>query len=149
MRHALLLSLLLVSAAIPAARAESKPPTAATGDVVKAAELKRFEAAEKDDLDLLGKLLGEDLTYTHSTGALETKTQFLDALRSGKLKFKKIEPSDLQVRVYGATAIINGTAKLAVVSDGQPKDVNIRFTDVWVNRAGRWQMVAWQSTKLP
>lgn len=149
MRHALLVSLLLVSAAIPAARAESKPPKAAAGDVVKAAELERFEAAEKNDLGVLGKLLGDDLTYTHSTGALQTKAQLLDDLKSGKLQFKKIEPSDLQVRVYGATAIINGTAKLAVVSDGQPKDVNIRFTDVWVNRAGRWQMVAWQSTKLP
>jgi len=34
------------------------------------------------------------------------------------------------------------------VQNGEAKDVNLRFTDVWVNRAGRWQMVAWQSTKL-
>jgi ketosteroid isomerase-like protein len=149
MRHALLLSLLLVSAAIPDARAASKAPKAGAADVVKAAELERFAAAEQDDLDGLGGLLADDLTYTHSTGELQTKAQFLDRLKSGKLKFKKIEPSDLQVRVYGATAIITGTAKLAVVSDGQPKDVNIRFTDAWVNRAGRWQLVAWQSTKLP
>jgi len=147
MRHALILSSLLLAVAVPAAGAEPKPPKTTAADAVKAAELKRFEAAEKDDLDLLGKTLADDLTYTHSTGVLQTKAQFLDDLKSGKLKFKKIEPSDLQVRVYGTTAIINGTAKLAVVSDGQPKDVSIRFTDVWVNRAGRWQMVAWQSTK--
>src|SRR3954462_1400005 len=147
MRHALILSSLLLAVAVPAAGAAPKPPKTTAADAVKAAELKRFEAAEKDDLDLLGKTLADDLTYTHSTGVLQTKAQFLDDLKSGKLKFKKIEPSDLQVRVYGTTAIINGTAKLAVVSDGQPKDVSIRFTDVWVNRAGRWQMVAWQSTK--
>jgi ketosteroid isomerase-like protein len=148
MRHALLLSLLFVSAAIPDAMAAPKP-AAAADDVVKAAELKRFDAAVKNDLDVLGKLLGDDLTYTHSTGALQTKAQLLDDLKSGKLQFKKIEPSDLQVRVFGATAIINGTAKISVVSDGQPKDVAIRFTDAWVKRAGGWQMVAWQSTKLP
>ena len=146
MRHALLLSLLLVSAATADARAESKAPK---GDVVKAAELKRFEAATKVDLDALAKLLGDDLTYTHSTGALQTKAQLLDDLKTGKLQFKKIEPADLQVRVFGTTAVINGTAKLAVVSNGEAKDVSLRFTDVWVNRAGHWQMVAWQSTKLP
>jgi hypothetical protein len=146
MRHAVFVSLLLASH--PAAWAAPAASASHDADVVKAAELKRFEAAVKVDLDTLGKLLGDDLTYTHSTGALETKAQFLESLKSGKLKFKSIEPSDLRVRVYGATAIINGTAKLSVVSDGQPKDVTIRFTDVWVNRAGQWQMVAWQSTKL-
>ena len=147
MRHALLLSLLLVSTVSPAARAEKKPKEAPEV-AVKAAELQRFEAATKNDLDTLGKLLADDLTYTHSTGVLETKAQFIGSLKAGKLKFKKIEPADVQVRVYGKTALINGTAKLAVVSDGHPKDVNIRFTDVWVSRAGQWQMVAWQSTKL-
>ena len=148
MRRSLLLSLLLVLV-VPAAWAEPKAPKAPPADVVKAAELQRFEAAEKNDLDALGKLLADDLTYTHSTGVLETKVVFLDSLKSGKLQFKKIEPSDQQVRVYGTTAIINGTAKVAVVSQGQPKDISLRFTDVWVNRGGHWQMVAWQSTKLP
>ena len=144
MRHALLLSLLLVSTA---ARAESKKPSADA--VVKAAELARFEAATKNDLDTLGKLLADDLTYTHSTGVLETKEVFLASLKSGKLQFKKIEPADLLVRVFDKTAVINGTAKVSVVSEGQPKDLSLRFTDVWVNRAGKWQMVAWQSVKLP
>jgi hypothetical protein len=148
MRHALLLSLLLVSTAAPDARAE-KPAKESADGAVKAAELKRFEAATKNDLDTLGKLLADDLTYTHSTGVVETKAVFLDSLKSGKLQFKTIEPGDLQVRVYGTAAIINGTAKVSVVSEGKPKDITIRFTDVWVNRAGRWQMVAWQSTKLP
>jgi hypothetical protein len=25
----------------------------------------------------------------------------------------------------------------------------VRFTDIWVNKGGNWQMVTWQSTKLP
>jgi hypothetical protein len=145
MRHALLLSLLLVSTSV---RAESKPKVDAAA-IVKAAELGRFEAAVKVDLEKLGKFLADDLTYTHSTGALQTKAQLLDDLKTGKLQFKKIEPGELQIRVYGATAIINGTAKFSVVSNGEAKDINLRFTDVWVDHAGRWQLVAWQSTKLP
>jgi ketosteroid isomerase-like protein len=146
MRHALLVSLLLVSAT--PALGEPKPKTSAA-DAVKAIELERFEAATKNDLDKLGKLLADDLTYTHSTGVLETKAVFLDSLKTGKLQFKTIEPADLQVRVYDKTAIINGTAKVSVVSEGKPKDLAIRFTDVWINRGGKWQMVAWQSAKTP
>src|SRR6476619_4301006 len=138
MRNFLLLSLLLVST-VPAASAEAKAPKAAPADAVKALELQRFEAATKNDLDTLGKLLADDLTYTHSTGVLETKTVFLESLKSGKLQFKTIEPADLQVRVYGDTAVINGTAKVSVVSEGKPKDISLRFTDVWVSRAGKWQ----------
>jgi ketosteroid isomerase-like protein len=147
MRRTLLLSLLLICTAAPAIGASAKPPKADAGDTVKAAELARFEAAQKNDLEALGKLLADDLTYTHSTGRLETKAAFLESLKSGKLQFKKIEPADLQVRVYGTTVVINGTAKMSVVNDGQAKDIALRFTDVWVNRAGHWQMVAWQSSK--
>lgn len=147
MRHALLLSFFVVSTAGPAVRAEQKKAPADAA--VKAAELERFEAATKNDLDKLGELLADDLTYTHATGVLETKEVFLASLESGKLRFKKIEPAELQVRVYDKTAVINGTAKVSVVSEGQPKDLSLRFTDVWVRRAGKWQMVAWQSVKLP
>lgn len=118
-------------------------------DAVKALELQRFEATVKNDLEALGKLLADDLTYTHSNGAVDTKAQYIEALKSGKVRYDKIEPGELQVRLYGNTAIINGEAKLSVVSEGQTKALSLRFTDVWARRAGRWQMVAWQSTRLP
>jgi hypothetical protein len=147
MRAALLLSLLVICTATPAGTLAADAKATKAADVVKTAELARFEAAQKKDLETLGKLLADDLTYTHSTGRLETKDAFLESLRSGKLEFKKIEPADLQVRAYGTTVVINGTAKMSVVNEGQAKDIALRFTDVWVNRAGRWQMVAWQSSK--
>jgi ketosteroid isomerase-like protein len=55
----------------------------------------------------------------------------------------------VQVRAYGSTAVVIGQVKVALVSGGQPKDMVLRFLDVWAKRAGKWQMVAWQSTKLP
>ena len=75
MRAALLLSFVFALAARPALHAEpkAKPKTSpAAAEVVKALELERFQAAEKNDLDTLGTLLADDLTYTHSTGVLET-----------------------------------------------------------------------------
>ena len=125
------------------------PAASRDADAVKSLDLKRFELAVAGDVDGLAKLLADDLTYTHSSGALDDKSKFLESLKSGKLKYTSIEPSDVQARAYGSTAVVIGQVKVALVSGGQPKDMVLRFLDVWTKRAGKWQMVAWQSTKLP
>jgi len=35
------------------------------------------------------------------------------------------------------------------MSGGRPNSFGVRFTDVYANRGGHWQMVTWQSTRLP
>lgn len=124
-------------------------PAAKTGDAVKALDQKRFEAMTKNDLDTLGTLLADDLTYHHSSGAADSKAAYIETLRTGKTRYHTIEPSDVSVRVYGTTAIVTGTAKLSFTSNGQPVNATLRYTDVWVQRGNAWQMVAWQSTRLP
>jgi hypothetical protein len=144
-------AVVVLSAALfaPARSAPSRQGEGAEA-AVRSAELKRFEVMVKNDLAALEKALGDDLTYTHSSGVVDTKAQFLESLRSGRVRYQSIEPvGDLKVRVYGSTAVINGKAKVVVASGGQTKDLLLLFTDVWLKRAGRWQMVAWQSTKPP
>ena len=51
------------------------------------------------------------------------------------------------VRVYGPTAVLTGSADM--VLRGQPDTIRLRYTLVYAKRDGRWQMVAWQSTRLP
>src|SRR5262249_16355916 len=99
-------------------------------DAVKALELKRFEAATHDQVDAVARLLADDLTYVHSSGVVEDKAKYIDSLRTGKLKYQSIEPTDMQVRVYGTTAIITASARVSIVSDGQPKTMSVRYTDV-------------------
>jgi hypothetical protein len=35
------------------------------------------------------------------------------------------------------------------MSQARPNSFSVRFTDVYANKGGQWQMVAWQSTRLP
>jgi uncharacterized protein (TIGR02246 family) len=130
-----------------------KPATSAdaakAADMVKGLDAKRFEAQMKNDLETLTSLLADDLVYVHSSTKVDGKTAFLDSLRTGKTKYESIEPTDVQVRVYGNTAIVNGTAKLTVATDGKSNSFSLRYTDVWVMRDNKWQMVSWQSTRLP
>ena len=112
------------------------------------ADRARFEAQIKADVAALDKLLASDMTYVHSSGALETKDVFVGGIKSGKYKYKKITTEDVTVRSYGDTAVLGGKATIDVTADGNDIHVVVRYTDVWVKRDGRWQMVAWHSTRL-
>jgi hypothetical protein len=112
------------------------------------ADRARFEAQVKGDVAALDKLLATDLTYVHSSGVVETKDEFVGAIRSGKYKYKSIVPEGVTVRAHGDTAVVHGKATIDVVSSGRDVHVLLVFTDVWVKRDGRWQMVSWHSTRL-
>ncbi|MGH8247258.1 MAG: nuclear transport factor 2 family protein, partial [Gammaproteobacteria bacterium] len=78
----------------------------------------------------------------------QSKAEFLASLRSGELKYLSVNPKEMQIRNYGATVVVTGTAAMRTQSGGQERDFRIRFLDVYVKRQGRWQMVAWQSARL-
>ena len=59
---------------------------AGSSEEILAAENARVEALLRADYDAVDRLLGEDLTYTHSTAVLDTKAMFLESLRSGRLR---------------------------------------------------------------
>jgi ketosteroid isomerase-like protein len=115
---------------------------------VRAADARRMAAMVKGDTAALTELLAEDLTYTHSTGQVETRAQFVESIGSGKLRYLAIEPSEVAVRLYGEMAIVTGRADMKVSAQGREQAFPIRFTEVWVKRGGHWRMAAWQSTRI-
>ena len=137
--------LLLVSIAISA---ETRPTTAE----ILAVEKNRTSALEHSDLPALDKLLADDLTYVHASGKVDTKASLLDALRSGDLRYLSWEPGDLQVRLMGNSAVVTGTYHVRAIDQrvqADPLDVQIVVLGVYAKRAGRWQQIAWQSTREP
>ena len=111
-------------------------------------ERQRFDAMIKQDSMLLKQILADDLQYTHSNGQTDTKAAFLNTLFSGKTVYRSIRTEGVQVRDYGNTTVVTGLANVNVVTEGKEKDLRLRYTDVYVKRNGRWQMVAWQSTRI-
>jgi len=57
--------------------------------------------------------------------------------------------SDVEVRLYGETALVIGRASMKATFRGQNVGGEFRYTDVWVKRQGAWQNVASQATLLP
>ncbi len=116
---------------------------------IRQREARRFEAVVRGDVAALDEILSDDLTYTHATGVHETKAEFIAKLKSGQLKYESLTPEDMLVRVYGTTGVVTGVARVKVQVKGEPLSFQLRFTDVYVKKDNRWQMVAWQATRLP
>jgi len=125
------------------------PTTHDPADRVREIEQRRFRAMVENNLERLAAVLADDLVYIHSDGEVDSKEEFLQRLRSGSLRYRSIEPTDVRVRTDGNTAIVTGRAKMAVTSGGSDRDVEIRYTAVYIARRYGWQLVSWQSTRIP
>ena len=120
-----------------------------SAEAVKAAEKSWALATASDDEVTLKKVLGDDLTYTHSTGETDSKQAFMDNLKSGVRKYHKVNHDSMDVRLYGNTAVLTATAQIETSQkDGNPTPAHLRFIHVWVFKDGRWQLVAHQSLRL-
>ena len=53
---------------------------------------------------------------------------------------------NLEVRVYGNTAIVTGVWNISGTTSGEERSGRMRFTRVWVRRNGQWLMASWQGT---
>jgi ketosteroid isomerase-like protein len=110
---------------------------------------KRMNAMAQKDIATLNSLLSDDLVYTHSTARLDTKKSLIEAMESGRTVYTGVEPSDVKAQDLGSAVVLTGIARIHVLSNGRPNNFGVRFTDVYVNKGDEWQMVTWQSTRLP
>jgi ketosteroid isomerase-like protein len=114
-----------------------------------AAEAERYRAQMAGDLPALERLLAEDLVYFHSSTLRDTKAAFLEALRSGAVRYRRMTLGDVTVRVYGGLAIIAGQGVFDVTVNGQDMTLGLQFHSIWARRASGLQFVSWQATRLP
>jgi ketosteroid isomerase-like protein len=121
------------------------------GNAQKVIELdkQRMDAMAKKDLAALNTLISDDLVYTHSSARLDTKQSLIGNMEGGSTVYTSVVPSDVKAQDLGDTVVLTGSCKISVMSQGRPNSFGVRFTDVWANKGGQWQMVTWQSTRTP
>lgn len=108
----------------------------------------RMAAMGARDTAFLQKVLADDLIYTHSSARMDTKESLIGAMLSGATVYSSVEASNVVAQDLGPAVVLTGEAAISVNSGGNAMAFRVRFTDVWAQRGGDWQMVAWQSTKL-
>ncbi len=123
--------------------------TAPAASQVAQLERERFAAMQRNDLAALATMLAEDLVYCHSNGRCESREEFLEALRSGAMRYRRIAVRELRPRQIGDVVLVHGRIALEADLQNAPARLQLVYTDLYARRAGRWQLVAWQSTRLP
>jgi ketosteroid isomerase-like protein len=121
---------------------------AENGQKIIELDRQRMTAMAAKDIAALNRLLADDLIYTHSSARLDTKKSLIGAMESGSTVYTAIEPSDVVAQDLRDAVVLTGVAAISVNSGGNPNSFRVRFTDVYANKGGQWQMVTWQSTRL-
>ena len=121
-----------------------------SADEAMKAETARYAAQMANDFAAMEKMFGNDLVYNHSSAVTDDKQKYIDGMKSGRTKYRKMTPNgDVSARTFGCIGIITGTAVYEVTSSGQDRTVPLRFTAIWAKRAGGPEFVSWQSTGIP
>jgi len=99
------------------------------------------------DSATLSRILANDVTYGHTNGLIQTKAELIHDLMTKVQDYKSIEPSNMNIRVYGNTAVVNINVAIKMEYNGKPLDFNMHTLFVWVKKNDNWEMVARQSVK--
>ncbi len=137
--------LLMVSGAAMPVRAEAPKANEATF-----AQLQHdwAEARKHADVKFLESFYAKEFSVGSMTGGESTREQDLAMFSSGDLKPAVIEDSEMRVNVYGEAAMVTGVEHLEGSYKGHTGAFDLRFTNVYVWRDGRWQMVRHQAAQI-
>ncbi len=117
-------------------------------DEIQQAEKGWAAAVTTRDFAALDKILGDQLIYAHSTGAIESKGEYLSRLQSGAQKYDTIQHETTTVRMYGGSAVAHSKARMTGTSNGQPFHDRLMIMHFWVKQNNLWRLVAHQTTKI-
>lgn len=136
----------LVLAATPLA---AQTVVRADGDSAAMAEIAALEyhlidLLDQRDLESYASYLAEDYVRVNARGEVSDKDEALAGFASASMAGRQ-SPSDIEVRIYGDTAILSFV--LTLEREGEPQRRN-RLVKVFVRRDGRWIMVHNQGTPL-
>jgi ketosteroid isomerase-like protein len=117
-------------------------------DHIKKQEQNWAEAVVKEGAASVDEYEADDIITTDPTGRVTDKAQDRTDLSSGDYKIQSEQLSDLRVHVYGSVAVAAATNLMKGTYKGQDLSGKYRFTDIWVKRNAKWEVVASQYTKV-
>jgi len=144
MRQTLVVAVLLVTVALAVAQKETgrRAQHASVEQIIRKLDEERIQAQLHADAAALDRLYADDFIGVGPSGIVRTKPQVIADFTAGTLKFQSITTDEVQVRVYGNTAVETGLSTMKGKDKGKTVPQDTRFTRVWVKQQGRWQLVA-------
>lgn len=120
-----------------------------TAEEIIAFEKARLAAFAQADKPAFNRMMADDATVAHSSGAVSSKADLMGVMRPSTPEnpLPALTIEEPKARLYGDAAVLIG--KLVETAHDGRRELVLRFTNTYVRKEGRWQMVAGQLTKLP
>jgi ketosteroid isomerase-like protein len=117
-------------------------------DAVADLERAWIKAAIANDVAAMRRIIGDDWIGIAYNGQRITKADVLRDAAAGTAVTQSIDLEPMKVRVYGSIAIVNVVSTEKSTWQGQDTSGRYALVDVFAHRAGQWQVVSSQATKL-
>ncbi len=108
------------------------------------------QANIRRDKKFFEQIEADEFIFTDSGGGITTKAEDVASLDKppGDFQLMAYDVDEMKVSLYGSTAVVTG--RTTTVSKGKDREITSRsrFTDVFVMRSGRWQLVAGHSSRI-
>jgi len=99
------------------------------------------------DTATLARIMARDCTFTYPLEGDGTE-QFIADVGSGDLTMESMTRDNVEVRVFGQTAVLTGVDTAKWLYKGHVIQGYYRTIQVYAAREGRWQMVAIQACPI-
>lgn len=101
------------------------------------------------DGPMLRKLTNNALSYGHSSGKIETQSEFVETLVTGMSVFEDIQLESQTVEVMDNTAVVRHMLSAKTNDKGKgPGTVKLGILLVWVKQEMQWTLLARQAVKV-
>ncbi len=140
-------TILVVVAAMPTESQQAEPNTdAAVAQSLKSIERAWLDAEKNHDPAAFAKFVADDWIAITPDGKSQTKTE-----RAAEIKAAHITSAtmgDMKVRVFGNTAVVTGSDDEVSEESGKTFSSHYVWTDVFMERQGKWSAVASQTAEI-
>ncbi|WP_460163769.1 nuclear transport factor 2 family protein [Pseudomonas sp. S2_F03] len=96
----------------------------------------------------LKALTAENLTYGHSSGKVQDKTDFIADIETGKSAFKTLEMQNQTISVSGDVALVRNHFSAQALKGTEVVPTEIENFQIWQKKSGKWLLVGRQAFRI-
>ena len=113
------------------------------------AQIFKWEVEGK--IDSLDKVFNEKFVVVSSTGAQQTKAQYITRLKSGNFVHNSIDVQENSASVVDNTATVVGKGTFVVTAGGKKATIQLSYIEVFTRAAANqpWSVLAMHASAFP
>ena len=115
---------------------------------VLALEERRYAAMLAADVATLERVFDDELTYTHSSGAIDTKASYIAGMRDKVWEYKTIARENERVVVRDSCALVFCRLRIDLLVRGAPRKVDSNSLAVWIMDGPQPRLLAVHSSPV-